>query len=149
MSERCRNRYAARVLVLDAENHLLMFRFTPDDRPPLWATAGGELEPGESFEDGARRELFEETGIDADPGAVISERESDFTTFDGEAVHAVERYFVVRVADRTLDFERHTQTELAVMQHHEWWTVERLHEIAKVEDVYLENLEALFVKLIR
>lgn len=149
MSEARRNRYAARVLVLDAENHLLMFRFTPDDRPPLWATAGGELETGESFEDGARRELFEETGIDADPGGVISERESDFVTFDGEAVHAVERYFAVRVADRTLDFGRHTQTELAVMQHHEWWTLERLRAVAKVEDVYPDDLEALFVQLTR
>ena len=148
MSEGRRNRYAARVLVLDPENHLLMFRFTPDDRPPLWATAGGELEDGESFEDGARRELLEETGIDADPGAVISERESDFITFDGEAVHAVERYFAVRVADRTLDFGRHTQTELAVMQYHEWWTVERLREVAAAEAVYPENIEALLLQVI-
>ena len=78
MSEGRRNRYAARVLVLDPENHLLMFRFTPDDRPPLWATAGGELEADESFEDGARRELLEETGIDAKPGLVIAERESAY-----------------------------------------------------------------------
>jgi 8-oxo-dGTP diphosphatase len=149
MSGARRNRYAARVLVLDAENHLLMFRFTPDDRPPLWATAGGELEQGESFVDGARRELLEETGIDADPGVVIAERESDFNTFAGEPVHAVERYFAVRVADRKLDFGRHTETEISVMQHHEWRSIERLRAISKIEDVYPEELEELFLQLLR
>ena len=139
---RRRNRLAARVLVIDAAHRLLMFRFTPGDRPPLWATAGGEVDPGENFADAARRELLEETGINADPGVVIAERESDFITFAGEPVHAVEQYFVVRVADREIDRSGHTTSEQAVMRHHEWWSMSDL--LAAEEDVFPDGLESIF-----
>ncbi len=121
-----RDRLAARILVLDPEDHLLLFRFTPDDRPPFWATVGGELDPGESYHSGARRELFEETGLDADPGGPFATRESDFTTFGGEPVHAIEQYFAVRAASRALDFAGHTELERAVMRDHRWWPIDDL-----------------------
>ncbi len=137
---RRRIRRAARVLVFDPGGHLLMFRFTPDDRPPLWATAGGEADPGESYEDAARRELREETGIEAEPGPVIAVRESDFTTFAGEPVHAIEQYFEVRVSNRHLDFAGHTDSEQAVMQHHQWLSLAELRALARTEMVYPEDL---------
>lgn len=37
----------------------------------LWTTPGGRLEPGETPQDGLRREVLEETGIDADVGDLI------------------------------------------------------------------------------
>lgn len=141
-----RNRLAARILVIDPNNRLLMFRFTPDDRPPLWATAGGEVDPGESFSEAARRELREETGIDADPGVVVAERESDFITFAGEPVHAVEKYFVVYVVSQKIDQSGHTTSEQAVMRHHEWWSMGDL--LCTDEDVFPDDLESIFRRVI-
>src|SRR5215469_17862934 len=56
-------RRAARVVLLDPRNRVLLMRY--DDGPPNgshWATPGGGLEPGETYEQAALRELAEETG---------------------------------------------------------------------------------------
>ena len=113
-------------MLLDGEGAVLLFRFTPADRPPLWATPGGECDPGEDFATAARRELFEETGLTCDPGAVIAWRQNDFSTFHGEPVTADEVYFVIRVADREIDIGGHTEHELQVMQSHRWFTIAEL-----------------------
>lgn len=140
-----RNRYAARVIVFDADDRVLLFRFTPAGRPPLWATAGGELDTGETFAQAARRELLEETGIDADPGVCVARRESDFVTFAGEPVHAVEEYFVVRVDDLAIDGRGHTETERTVMLEHRWW---HRAEIAEAEEtIFPQDLDDILASL--
>ena len=72
---------------------------------PFWATPGGALDAGEDFASGARRELCEETGIDADCGHEIARRIADFVTLEGVPVSADERYFLVRT-DRPEDMYR-------------------------------------------
>lgn len=57
-------RQAARVLLLDRDGRALLFRFVdPVNGSPFWITPGGGLDEGETFEDAAKRELREETGI--------------------------------------------------------------------------------------
>jgi ADP-ribose pyrophosphatase YjhB (NUDIX family) len=56
-------RQAGRVIVLDPEDRVLLFRY--DDPPPNgrhWGTPGGGLDDGESYAAAAGRELTEETG---------------------------------------------------------------------------------------
>lgn len=117
-----RLRRAARLIVLDPEGRALMFRYDVPGRDPFWVTAGGECEPDESFEDAARRELFEETGIAADPGPEIARMTPEFITVEGEPVQADERFFLVRVAEARIDTSRHTALEQQLMTQHRWFT---------------------------
>jgi 8-oxo-dGTP pyrophosphatase MutT (NUDIX family) len=123
-----RLRRAARLIVLDTEGRALMFRYDVPGRDPFWVTAGGECEPGESFEEAARRELLEETGIIADPGPQIAQMTPEFITVQGEPVQADERFFLIRVAKAVIDTSRHTETEQALMTRHRWFTLVELED---------------------
>ncbi|MCL9983616.1 MAG: NUDIX domain-containing protein [Erythrobacter sp.] len=123
-----RLRRAARLIVLDPEGRALMFRYDVPGRDPFWVTAGGECEPNESFEEAARRELLEETGIIADPGEQIAQMTPEFITVEGEPVQADERFFLIRVAKAEIDTSRHTETEQALMTQHRWFTLAELED---------------------
>ena len=123
-----RLRRAARLIVLDAEGRALMFRYDVPGRDPFWVTAGGECEPDESFEEAARRELLEETGMIADPGEQIAQMTPEFITVQGEPVQADERFFLIRVAKAEIDTSRHTETEQALMTQHRWFTLTELED---------------------
>jgi 8-oxo-dGTP pyrophosphatase MutT (NUDIX family) len=58
-------RPSGRVIAVDPDGCVLLFRIEDplNDKPPIWITPGGGLEPGESPADGAVREFYEETGI--------------------------------------------------------------------------------------
>ena len=51
----------AAILVLDEQNRLLMMKRSDSG---CWGPPGGATEPGEVVEDAARRETFEETGLE-------------------------------------------------------------------------------------
>lgn len=133
-----RVRRSARIIVLDPQDRVLMFRFDVPGRPPFWCTTGGECDPGESFEAAARRELFEETGITADPGEQIARTTPEFITVEGEPVQADERYFIVRVAEARIETSGHTELEQQVMTQHRWFTAHEL--IGWHEAVFPANL---------
>lgn len=126
-----RIRRAARLLVIDEHERLLLFRFTFAGRKPFWATAGGECDAGESFEEAARRELTEETGIIAEPGPVVVARRNEFVTASGEPVTADERYFRIRVPACEIATHGHTDLEREIMREHRWFTRAELADWAE------------------
>jgi 8-oxo-dGTP diphosphatase len=115
-------RPSARILLLDGDGRVLLFRFDARDRAPFWATPGGALDPGEAFADGARRELREETGLDMDCGPEIARRLAEFVTLEGVPVAADERYFLVRTEAPEIATTGHTDLERRVMRGWRWFT---------------------------
>ncbi|MCP8891709.1 NUDIX domain-containing protein [Sphingomonas faeni] len=115
-------RPAARILLVDREGRVLMFRFTPTDRPPLWCTPGGAVDPGESYAAAARRELWEEVGLDIDCGPEVAQRTIDFVTFDGVEVTADERYFRIDVDTCEVKAGNLTDQEKQLLVGHRWFS---------------------------
>lgn len=131
-------RPSSRLLLVDAANQILLFRFTLPDRT-FWATPGGGLEEGETFERAACRELLEETGLVLnDVGAQIAAREFTMPGHDGKLVYADERFFLIRVQNRALSRQGWTRLESEVITDTKWWTLQEL--AATTETVFPNDL---------
>jgi 8-oxo-dGTP pyrophosphatase MutT (NUDIX family) len=138
-----RRRLSARLLVVNDEQRLLLFRFVHRTGAlagqDFWATPGGGVEDGETMEQAAIRELAEETGLRRDGvGPEIAHREVAIQLPDGEHVVSDERYFLVRVTSDALSWAHWNDLEREVMVEHRWWSRDEL--LATEATVWPENL---------
>ena len=141
-----RERPSSRLLVIDSEQRLLLFRFEHKAGPlagqAFWATPGGGVDTGESYEDAARRELLEETGLRIDElGPQVGQRTAEFQTPAGEMVTADERFFLVQVDQLAVSDNRWTKLERDVMTEHRWWSASDLRSTA--DQVWPEDLPSI------
>jgi ADP-ribose pyrophosphatase YjhB (NUDIX family) len=154
--------------VLLIDQHGAVFLWHDSDpgaagRPSFWITAGGGVDPGESDQEAARREVVEETGIRLALDELVGPLAERVVLhgYSDLVVTQEEVFFAARVEHRDPDHAGHTVDEQASIHGHRWWTVEelagsgelvfpaRLAELAQVAHEVLEtgNLPAEAVRL--
>jgi 8-oxo-dGTP diphosphatase len=84
-------RTAAYAVLVDGEDRILLALWNEGDRP-AWTLPGGGVEPGETPEDAAVREVREETGFDVELVRLLGE--DRFTVPAGERVDGSPRPLV-------------------------------------------------------
>jgi 8-oxo-dGTP pyrophosphatase MutT (NUDIX family) len=119
-------RWTARILLLDPDRRVLLFEDSDPGLagpPTFWITPGGGLDPGETAEQAAIRELAEETGLVLDPALLrgpIAHR-TVVHGYSDKIVEQDETYFVATVASFVVDVAGHTADEQTTFIGHRWW----------------------------
>jgi len=123
---RIERRWTARVLLLDPDGRVLLFEDSDPGLPGLptfWITPGGALDPGESVEQAALRELAEETGLVLNAAQLrgpIAHR-TVVHGYRDKIVEQDETYFVAVVPQFVVDVAGHTLEEQTTFIGHRWW----------------------------
>jgi 8-oxo-dGTP pyrophosphatase MutT (NUDIX family) len=116
------------VLLLDAAGRVLLFHVSDPhvDAPALWVTPGGALEPSESWEEAALRELEEETGLtDVQLGPWVWKRHHVWRW--GEHWNdSEERFYLVRLPSAEISMGGMSAEEQDVIKAYRWWSVDEL-----------------------
>ena len=139
-----RERLTARVLLLDPQGRILLMKGRLPSNPAApgaWFTVGGGVEPGETLEEAALREIREETGFhDASVGPVLWEGEQIHHDRKGRPVLVRERFMVARCAGGEPAREGWQALEREFVDDIRWWTRDEL--AACVEPVFPPDLAA-------
>jgi 8-oxo-dGTP pyrophosphatase MutT (NUDIX family) len=113
-------RYSSRIILLDEQGRVLLFRTNMYPRP-LWITPGGGLEPGESHEDAARRELWEETGVVAELSPCVWVRRRVLDGIDHR-----QRFYVARLPAGARVTTENFVGDDHMMVEHRWWSIDEI-----------------------
>lgn len=118
------SRRASRVILIDrSERILFLHAREPSSGISFWVMPGGGLDEGESFEDAARRETLEETGIAVSLGPCVWFRRHRHE-WNGRPADQYERFFVARVDAEEIAIRGKAMDSYIIG--YRWWSLSNL-----------------------
>lgn len=123
-----RQRQAARVVLLDEQDRVLLIRFElarRDGRVVFWATPGGGLEGDENPRAGARRELMEELGLNLPLSGPIHQATAVFE-HEGALLENTDTFFLARCAASAPRLDGVDEAERQAMRAIRWWSADEI-----------------------
>ena len=126
-----------RILLINPDNEILLMRAidpttTSMDRAPraaFWCTIGGKIEAGETVEQAAHRELFEETGLreaDIKFGPIVWYGKHEMI-ISGKHVELDEQFIVAYTNKEVqISSENFTDNEKSVVTHQAWLSLDSI-----------------------
>ncbi|WP_374284912.1 NUDIX hydrolase [Lactococcus sp.] len=112
----------ASVIIYDEKKGLLLQKRVDNG---TWCYHGGSIEPGETAQEAAKRELFEETGLIAGQMTlftVASGEEQHFFYPNGDEVYIIDSVFICQ------DFSGHHELEASEVSDLKWFSLDELPE---------------------
>ena len=142
------HRYAARVVVLDPAERVLLFNWANRKKGTnWWATPGGGMEEGEKATAAAIRELAEEAAIDVPAVEGPLWRSSHFFRSGNDLVLQHEVFFLARVGSDAVSMEGMDPFEAEITLGHRWWPLDELE--VSGEAIYPRGLAGLVRDVLR
>jgi 8-oxo-dGTP pyrophosphatase MutT (NUDIX family) len=139
---------SVKLLLLDEHDRVLLVH-AADPRTGLrsWYPVGGGVDPGESLDQAARREAYEETGLAVlPPGDHVWTREHTYR-FDGRTVEVHEDWLLHRVAHYVPAPAQLSDYEVRTVLGFRWWSTDDLR--SATETVFPPTLGDLLAALLR
>jgi 8-oxo-dGTP pyrophosphatase MutT (NUDIX family) len=141
-------RLAVRVLLVDQEDRVLLFRYSADDGERFWCTPGGGIDPNESPCDAARREVFEERGWEGALSLMEVWHRRHVATFLGQLIDHRERWYLARVPAFRVNPSGFTELERQTISGWMWWGLDALAQAPErlVPEDLAQRLRQLLVE---
>ncbi|MFN9015841.1 MAG: NUDIX hydrolase [Hyphomonadaceae bacterium] len=136
-------RQVGRVLIRNRAGEVYLLRGRDPgepERPAFWFTPGGKIDPGETAQEAAARELQEEVGIQIEPaalGTVIGTEDVTYR-FNGVSYRQTGVFFALTHETPQLHTDGLNALEAQTIDTGRWWSLAEIK--SSHETIYPENL---------